>query len=286
MKKNLLILTLFIIGICNPSFAQTWTSIATDQTGDGSQGSLLDGTELEYYYDDIADSVWFRITTANMNSSHASALGINIMVNYPGGGSTFNFWGSSNSAAYHRLVTAWVTGAPPSSYSGTIGIANATGVNSANFTNEQSNNLDLTTDVNTKTVVVGIKRDQLIPQSAMGQPILTAAAVGSNQFWNDDIYSPSGTMTLNQSSVGIDNNTQTNIKIFPNPTSQYISINREQVGDENISVVIFDLLGRPVFETATSTDKIDVSHLSKGTYLLQLVCGKKEPVITTTFVKD
>lgn len=183
-------------------FGQTWTNIATDVSGDGSSAGLLDGTALDYYYDSTADSLWFRMTTNNMNATNSAALGFNVMVNYTGGGSTFNFWGNANTAAYHNMITGWVTGSAPSNYNGTIGIANAAGVGSNNYTNQFSNNLDISVDVANNTIVVGMQRDHLVPNSALGQPVATAAAVGSNQFWNDDIYSPSGTMTVGTSGGG------------------------------------------------------------------------------------
>ena len=108
----------------------------------------------------------------------------------------FNFWGTDNSNPYHKLVTGWVTGTPPQNYSGTIGIANSTGVNASNYTNLFSNNLNITVNTTNSTIIVGMNREDLIPNSAFGQPIVTAAAVGSSSSWNDDIYSSTGTMTL------------------------------------------------------------------------------------------
>lgn len=199
MKLHLLLSVTFFVGLCTGALGQSWTNITTDASNDGATAGLLDGTALDYYYDNTADSLWFRITTSNMNSSNSMALGFNVMVNYSGGGSTFNFWGTNNNNAFHRLVTGWVTGTPPSNYSGTMGIANSSGVSSSNYTNVANNNLDIVVTVSANTIVVGMPRTDLIPNSAMGTPIVTAAAVGSNQSWNDDIYSASGTMTVGTS---------------------------------------------------------------------------------------
>ena len=203
--KTIYLKLLFVICLTATSannFAQ-WTTIATDVSGDGSVASLLDGTELEFNYDSVNDSLWFRITTAAINSGQSMDLGFNIMVNYAGGGSTFNFWGPTNINPYHKLVTGWVVGLPPSSYSGTIGIGDAPGVNATNYTNLFSNNLTIIVNTSASTIEVGMKRLDLIPNSALGQPILTAAAVGASNAWNDDIYSASGTMTIPSPNVPV-----------------------------------------------------------------------------------
>lgn len=196
MRLRLLFIGLFFLAFGQLGMTQTWTNIATDVTGDGNNSALLDGTALDYYYDATADSLWFRITTSNMSTAGTSPLGFNIMVNYTGGGSTYAWWGLDNGSSYHRLVTGWVTGTAPSSYTGTIGISNSAGVNGSNYTSLNSNNLDITVSSSTQTIIVGMVRDHLIPNSALGTAVSTAAAVGSNTAWNDDIFTAGGTMTI------------------------------------------------------------------------------------------
>ena len=184
--------------LCSTSFSiGQWITIANDVTGDGANPTLLDGTQLEYRFDAVTDSLWFKISCAGISAAQATDIGFNIMVNYPGGGGTFNFWGANNTNAFHRLVTGWVTGTPPSTYAGTIGISDPTGVAATNYTNLFANNLNITVDLPSNSITVGMDRAHLIPNSALGQPILTAAAVGASTAWNDDIYSANGMMTLN-----------------------------------------------------------------------------------------
>ncbi len=200
--KNYLIILLTIFFGLFTQFkgqAQTFTTIATDAANDGSNPSLLDGTLLEYSYDQLTDTLTFRVTVTNL-STNLSAIGVNFMVNIPGGGPTFNFWGTPNNAAYHRLGTTWVTGTAPNfNYSGTIGIADNVGVAGNNFTNLSANNITFSI-VSTNQIVLKLKRTDLIPDILFGASntitCVTAAAVGSNQFWNDDIYSPTGAMTI------------------------------------------------------------------------------------------
>ena len=267
----------FIFLFCLSYFsqAQTWTAIATDPTGDASNGALLDGTGFSYYYDPVADSVWFKVDVANLNTSTASAMGVNIMVNITGGGSTFNFWGTDNSNAFHKLVTVWVTGAPPSSYSGTIGVANASGVSSQNYTNLSSNNIDIEASIADKSIVLGMKRTDLVTNAELGgSPVDlgAAAAVGSNQFWNDDIYQAGGTMTIDTSTVGIANYyQQPTFETWPNPTSGIFHLQGEDLPGSEVR--LFDTQGRSVSKMVTlsnTQETLDFSHLPSGLYFIHL----------------
>lgn len=203
MKKYYLVLLLITCG-CYAQ-AQSWSTVVTDSPTDGFVPGYADGSELEYYQDTIADSLWFLVSIDNMSSSIAADLGVNIMFNYPGGGSTFNFWGQDNVAAFHRLLSVWVTGSPPSAYAGTIGIADASGVGSSSYTNLHSNNLDIQVSMATKQVTIGMKRKHVFPDDAFTGNSLTAkvgAAVGSHVAWNDDLYSTSAEIDVIKPSTG------------------------------------------------------------------------------------
>jgi Secretion system C-terminal sorting domain len=61
------------------------------------------------------------------------------------------------------------------------------------------------------------------------------------------------------------------ISIYPNPTSDHISISSQMLDSNLIPVVIFDYTGKQVMSTILSnTDKLDVSHLQNGTYVLKI----------------
>jgi hypothetical protein len=178
-------------------------------------------------------------------------------------------------------VTGWVTGTSPSNYSGTIGIADAAGVNSSSFTNLSSNNLDIIVSTANSTITIGMKRSDLVPSSALNLPILTAAAVGASTAWNDDLYSGTGTMTLN-SNVGIDEiSTKKDISIYPNPVDDVLTINLTNSDVEEILIV--DLAGN-VLSRGTST-VINVNALETGIYLLNILDIDQKQISTYKFFK-
>ena len=59
-----------------------------------------------------------------------------------------------------------------------------------------------------------------------------------------------------------------NITIYPNPSSKYINMNIDSV----LEAVVFDLLGIELIRENV-TDKLDISTLEKGTYILNLSDG-------------
>ena len=89
-------------------------------------------------------------------------------------------------------------------------------------------------------------------------------------FCLDDIIYKTTSTSINYE---IENN---NFSIYPNPTKDFIIIN------ENVDIVnIFDLTGRLVL--ISKEDKIDISYLPSGTYILQAKTDTN--IKTTKFVK-
>ncbi len=77
--------------------------------------------------------------------------------------------------------------------------------------------------------------------------------------------------------IGIDENAKADmIKVFPNPSSEYININNVQTN--NMVVAIYDIRGAKVseFMLKDENNKISIKHLKKGFYTLEFVeNGKK-----------
>ena len=71
--------------------------------------------------------------------------------------------------------------------------------------------------------------------------------------------------------ASVDDQTQLDISIYPNPTSNivYIEGNYSQ-----LKAVVYDMLGKQVIKESITTS-IDISHLGNGVYILQLSDGAK-----------
>lgn len=61
------------------------------------------------------------------------------------------------------------------------------------------------------------------------------------------------------------------VKVYPNPTSEFLNIELENVSDKS-SLMLFDAMGRLVLSKSVKNNvsKVDVSNLPKGTYTLHL----------------
>ena len=67
----------------------------------------------------------------------------------------------------------------------------------------------------------------------------------------------------------VDNDFELDVTIYPNPTDNYLFIE----GNVNpVSISIYNLLGAKVI-AKSNTDKIDVSELSKGVYIINISDG-------------
>jgi len=70
-----------------------------------------------------------------------------------------------------------------------------------------------------------------------------------------------------------------NTKVWPNPASSVVNINYIAISDQKVSLSINDLQGRLVYNKLISDgqseirESIDVSNLSKGTYILSIIEG-------------
>jgi len=71
--------------------------------------------------------------------------------------------------------------------------------------------------------------------------------------------------------AGVDDLTQLDISIYPNPTSDMVYIDGNYT---QLKVVIYNVLGKEILNKSI-TNSIDISHLDNGVYILQLSDGVK-----------
>lgn len=255
--------------------------LAADPSNDGANPQLADGTHFAYHYDAQSDSLYFRVELNSLTPSMASGFGCNVMVNLFSTEPTFNFWGQDNQLPYHYLLTAWITGSPPSNYTGTIGIADANGVNAQNYTNLYQNNIQISIEPNLTRVTFAVKREDIMPArfQSPSTGILSAsvaAAVGSNQSWNDDLFDPDSRIQIDMNSIGLKESSSSNFELYPNPCSGllYLDLDKDQ------SIEIIDLQGR-VLQSLNylKGQAIDLSFLKAGLYQIRTASGQYQSFI-------
>jgi len=85
-------------------------------------------------------------------------------------------------------------------------------------------------------------------------------------------------------SLGLNNILLNSIKIFPNPTSNFLNLKCNFVGEKKIEIADFN--GRKIFEMLTNenTTTIDVSTYQKGIYFIKVI--SKENSLIDKFIKN
>ena len=90
-----------------------------------------------------------------------------------------------------------------------------------------------------------------------------------------EVRTNSGSETLYLDNISIDgslnvgNNTEDIFSVYPNPvTNGYVTISSPSNGEKNIAV--YDILGKQVMNTTITSDRLNVSQLNSGVYMLNI----------------
>ena len=90
-----------------------------------------------------------------------------------------------------------------------------------------------------------------------------------------EVRTNSGSETLYLDNISIDgslnvgNNTEDIFSVYPNPvTNGYVNISSPSNGEKNIAV--YDILGKQVMNTTITSDRLNVSQLNSGVYMLNI----------------
>jgi hypothetical protein len=90
-----------------------------------------------------------------------------------------------------------------------------------------------------------------------------------------EVRSNSATETLYLDNISVDgslnlgNNTEDIFSVYPNPvTNGYVTISSPSNGEKNIAV--YDILGKQVMNTTITSDRLNVSQLNSGVYMLNI----------------
>lgn len=102
------------------------------------------------------------------------------------------------------------------------------------------------------------------------------AAVASSGC-STNVYSYLATLSNNSFSI----NNDSNIKIFPNPSSNFFKI----VSDTKIDkITLFDTLGKEILIQTQNNNEINIEKLSKGLYLIEIISENEK--IYRKFIKE
>ena len=90
-----------------------------------------------------------------------------------------------------------------------------------------------------------------------------------------EVRTNSGSETLYLDNISVngllntDNNVEDIFSVYPNPvTSGYVTISSPSNGEKNIAV--YDILGKQVMNTTITSDRLNVSQLNSGIYMLNI----------------
>lgn len=97
-----------------------------------------------------------------------------------------------------------------------------------------------------------------------------------------------GTLFVSPCAVTIaEENIAQQIRVFPNPASNTITIILPEVHFKNINIALFDLTGKEMISVnnaAYQNQQLDVSIIPAGLYLLQISSGENKMI--TTLIKQ
>ncbi len=159
-----------------------WRLLEVDAENDGRNPNWAEVKALSFFYEARTDTLWFKLDLSRL--PNPDAFGINLAVdtdqNQQNGA---NWWGGNRAFKYDKLVTVWVIKSTDNSYRGTVGMADAKGVQLGRYANLFQNNLAFRSEAENKCLLLGFKRADLDDDGMMN----LIAAVGSNAGWNDDV---------------------------------------------------------------------------------------------------
>lgn len=103
-----------------------------------------------------------------------------------------------------------------------------------------------------------------VPSSIVQLVIEGRNNAGGESFWFDNI--------MYVGAIGVTEQTTAKFALYPNPATRgYVNITSNVSGSKNIS--IFNILGDQVIKTTLTGDRLDISRLNSGVYILKIEQG-------------
>lgn len=104
----------------------------------------------------------------------------------------------------------------------------------------------------------------LLPNTTVQLVLEGRSNASAENYWFDNI--------VFDGVIGINDQKASQFSIYPNPAKSFVNISSKESGVKNISV--FDVLGKQVISTTLSGEKLDISALNSGVYILKIEQGK------------
>ncbi len=105
----------------------------------------------------------------------------------------------------------------------------------------------------------------LLPNTVVKLVLEGRSNASAENFWFDNI--------VFDGSAGVNDQSTGQFSIYPNPASKgFVNISSKVGGAKNIS--IYDVLGKQVIKTTLNGDRLDISALNSGIYILKIEQGK------------
>ncbi|NQY08422.1 MAG: T9SS type A sorting domain-containing protein [Flavobacteriales bacterium] len=116
--------------------------------------------------------------------------------------------------------------------------------------------------------------DWTAPTSGTGVVTFYASGIIGNNNGSTSNDDPTDAVTLEipESTVSIEDRVAGSFSVYPNPATDYIIINTGNLNATEVRIV--DITGKAVISADSNSQQIDVSGLSKGIYVVQLINGK------------
>ena len=106
---------------------------------------------------------------------------------------------------------------------------------------------------------------ELLPNTQVQLVIEGRTNASAESFWFDNINF-GGVMGINDQASGV-------FSVYPNPAKDgFVNISSKFSGSKRVSV--FDVLGKEVIKTTINNDRLNISTLSSGVYILKVEQGK------------
>ena len=124
---------------------------------------------------------------------------------------------------------------------------------------------------NSGVVVVSLNYTGASDQSVCRNPDFTGDFVGHLSLTENPVpFSPG---QLNSQPLSTSSSELNMFDLFPNPTNTgFVTIKSNQMGA--LQAQVFDLLGKEVINTAVNNERLDVSNLNAGVYVVKLTQNK------------